>query len=908
MPPLTRFLQFPVTRVHHEHRFIRHARVLCISATHVLLCHLPPDGCWFYCDDPSRSDGAVDDGDTDVGCVRLQRLPDVEGTGRPESPGGHTLMRPPPESTKKFRLLDLEIVAMKSTTSFMLRFLGAKHDYFFKSPDCLRIVQILRHRFACAMATILVARGASQHANQRGLSSCSAADGSVVATPPTIQSTQQGTSPPPADGGPSFPKQHDFMRDLFAPSGPRTAMGGAATSDDSLHLASAQDGDEITFHMLSLLRVYNAGGFDGERDVERLVRDVRAFPTSDERCESSEAAGDGAAADTSTWRSDCDDRLTKFRESFVEVRQMLLEQITTRQRSFGAKLASKVTSKKLPKFDDLGLAELAVEDLLQGLVFRVGLNALSPGSASGKGVAAVSQHMDPASIMSPTRRRAATLGAPATAVADDDDPSSSDARRRSATIGAAHEGPDAGDSAFSSPLFKSPNPAASDVGHRPLSSAGSPPSRASWSSHHHGSDVVGILWRHVAATVSADQVRFDEHAARAMSQGRDKALSLFGVREDLRPVSTLELVYQHLAKVPGCGKPNDKANAISTACRSIIVAIRAHFIALNTILRTSVNRGGGLDDENDDHPVERSSLDREVASPPSSASPSSSVVGKFATAAGDLGDVSSLSELSDDGEGPELTADEMNALLASADGETEGGTVLANDSLILDGSTHGGDSLVLVPSSPATGGPAVAAAKGPMRKPPADDGGGGVDGLPAPLAAGAAADSPPEKRPRRAMSTTASPQRQDPVPPLKPLRGPELPSSTLTASPPRLQADHAATTTSAFSSPQRAAIPPLQSHVSPAPRGGRELSVGGGFKVPRADSFSTDDVLPLLIYVVASSGVPHLVVEREYVQRLSDIGGGEATERAYYFTLFASAVQYIIDMDPAFQLGTTGIS
>lgn len=60
----------------------------------------------------------------------------------------------------------------------------------------------------------------------------------------------------------------------------------------------------------------------------------------------------------------------------------------------------------------------------------------------------------------------------------------------------------------------------------------------------------------------------------------------------------------------------------------------------------------------------------------------------------------------------------------------------------------------------------------------------------------------------------------------------------------------------------------------------------------RAATLAADDILPILIYLVVHSGVEDLVYAREWINSMGD--PEEATERSYYFTMFSSAVEFIL--------------
>lgn len=60
----------------------------------------------------------------------------------------------------------------------------------------------------------------------------------------------------------------------------------------------------------------------------------------------------------------------------------------------------------------------------------------------------------------------------------------------------------------------------------------------------------------------------------------------------------------------------------------------------------------------------------------------------------------------------------------------------------------------------------------------------------------------------------------------------------------------------------------------------------------RAATLAADDILPILIYLIIHSGVVDLVFAREWINRMGD--PEEATERSYYFTMFSSAIEFIL--------------
>ncbi len=87
---------------------------------------------------------------------------------------------------------------------------------------------------------------------------------------------------------------------------------------------------------------------------------------------------------------------------------------------------------------------------------------------------------------------------------------------------------------------------------------------------------------------------------------------------------------------------------------------------------------------------------------------------------------------------------------------------------------------------------------------------------------------------------------------------------------------------------------------SPGPRGESLSSQAGDstdggtspiVKRPNPNSLAADDVLPLYIHLLVHSKVRSLVLVREWIQRLGD--PNECSERTYFFTMFASAIEYI---------------
>ena len=57
-------------------------------------------------------------------------------------------------------------------------------------------------------------------------------------------------------------------------------------------------------------------------------------------------------------------------------------------------------------------------------------------------------------------------------------------------------------------------------------------------------------------------------------------------------------------------------------------------------------------------------------------------------------------------------------------------------------------------------------------------------------------------------------------------------------------------------------------------------------------TMSADDIIPLYVYILVHANIPSLFIAREFVARLGD--DTEVSERSYYFTLFSSAVEYIM--------------
>lgn len=138
---------------------------------------------------------------------------------------------------------------------------------------------------------------------------------------------------------------------------------------------------------------------------------------------------------------------------------------------------------------------------------------------------------------------------------------------------------------------------------------------------------------------------------------------------------------------------------------------------------------------------------------------------------------------------------------------------------------------------------------------------------------------------------------------------------------PELVSPHVSTPTPASPSPSSSS-PAGVGHVTPAPAAtesvnDREARVettpataaasvpteasaaaNDGYATPVAQqrggsALAADDMLPMLIYALSRGGVNNLVYMREWISRVGD--ADECTERAYYFTMFASAIEYIRD-------------
>lgn len=60
----------------------------------------------------------------------------------------------------------------------------------------------------------------------------------------------------------------------------------------------------------------------------------------------------------------------------------------------------------------------------------------------------------------------------------------------------------------------------------------------------------------------------------------------------------------------------------------------------------------------------------------------------------------------------------------------------------------------------------------------------------------------------------------------------------------------------------------------------------------RTATLAADDILPILIFLIIHSHVNDLVYVREYINTLGD--PEEASERSYYYTMFSSAIEYVL--------------
>ena len=105
-------------------------------------------------------------------------------------------------------------------------------------------------------------------------------------------------------------------------------------------------------------------------------------------------------------------------------------------------------------------------------------------------------------------------------------------------------------------------------------------------------------------------------------------------------------------------------------------------------------------------------------------------------------------------------------------------------------------------------------------------------------------------------------------------------------------------TASIFLLPHEANSPEEESPGSNCAAGESSPMMGDGSPSPRrssvkpnANSLAADDVLPLYIHLLVHSKVRSLVLVREWIQRLGD--PSECSERTYFFTMFASAIEYI---------------
>jgi hypothetical protein len=99
---------------------------------------------------------------------------------------------------------------------------------------------------------------------------------------------------------------------------------------------------------------------------------------------------------------------------------------------------------------------------------------------------------------------------------------------------------------------------------------------------------------------------------------------------------------------------------------------------------------------------------------------------------------------------------------------------------------------------------------------------------------------------------------------------------------------------------------------SPQPDGASPSQEGKSLDSPQAPKRSSihalaaDDVLPLYIHLLVHSEVRGLVLVREWIQRLGD--PNECSERTYFFTMFASAIEYISSKVLPGKLDSTGSS
>lgn len=66
--------------------------------------------------------------------------------------------------------------------------------------------------------------------------------------------------------------------------------------------------------------------------------------------------------------------------------------------------------------------------------------------------------------------------------------------------------------------------------------------------------------------------------------------------------------------------------------------------------------------------------------------------------------------------------------------------------------------------------------------------------------------------------------------------------------------------------------------------------------IKRIKNLSADDVLPLYIFLLSRCGLRDVIFLREWISKL--MNGDECSERTYYFTVFSSAVEFILEGDP----------
>ena len=58
-----------------------------------------------------------------------------------------------------------------------------------------------------------------------------------------------------------------------------------------------------------------------------------------------------------------------------------------------------------------------------------------------------------------------------------------------------------------------------------------------------------------------------------------------------------------------------------------------------------------------------------------------------------------------------------------------------------------------------------------------------------------------------------------------------------------------------------------------------------------SEEYTTDDVLPMLVYILVCGAPKNLAFARRFVEL---VGENETTERAYYFTVFSSAIEFLL--------------